>query len=250
MKKVLPQSRLLKRLPRKALDALSALVILVIVLSLFFVTKLTYPQDNKSVNAGSFAIYKGSEKREAAALMFNVYEGADVVIEILSILRNYTAKATFFIGGIWAEENAEVIREIDAAGCEIGCHGYLHKDHAKLSLEHNKEEIVKTNRLLRKYTGKTVTLFAPPSGSFGKNTEEACRSLGQKMILWTKDTIDWRDKDVSLLVKRATKNASAGDLILMHPKTQTLAALPQIIEAYLSKGLELLTVSEIIGENN
>ena len=75
MKKVLPQSRLLKRLPRKALDALSALVILVIVLSLFFVTKLTYPQDNKSVNAGSFAIHKGSEKREAAALMFNVYEG-------------------------------------------------------------------------------------------------------------------------------------------------------------------------------
>lgn len=246
MKKVLPKTPFSKPIPRRVADAVSALVVLITVFALLFVTKLTYPQDNTGVSVGNFAIYKGNDKKEAAALMFNVYEGADVVREVLGVLHRYTAKATFFIGGIWAEENAEVIREIDAAGCEIGCHGYLHKDHAKLSLEHNKEEIVKTNRLLRKYTGKTVTLFAPPSGSFGKNTEEACRSLGQKMILWTKDTIDWRDKDVSLLVKRATKNASAGDLILMHPKTQTLAALPQIIEAYLSKGLELLTVSEVI----
>ena len=246
MKKVLPQSRLLKRLPRKALDALSALVILVIVLSLFFVTKLTYPQDNKSVNAGSFAIYKGSEKREAAALMFNVYEGADIVIEILSILRKYTAKATFFIGGVWAKDNEDTIRKIAHGGHEIACHGYLHKDHAKLSVEQNKEEIVKTDRLLKEITGKPVTLFAPPSGSFGENTVTACRALGLKMILWTKDTIDWRDKDPSLLIKRATKNIKSGDLILMHPKAQTLAALPKIIETYLASGLELLTVSEVI----
>ena len=246
MKKVLPQSRLLKRLPRKALDALSALVILVTVLSLFFVTKLTYPQDSDSVKAGNFAIYKGSEKRAAAALMFNVYEGADVIAEILTILRKYTAKATFFIGGVWAENNQETILNIAKNGHEIGCHGYLHKDHAKLSVEQNKEEIVKTNRLLKEITGKPVTLFAPPSGSFGENTVTACRALGLKMILWTKDTIDWRDKDPSLLIKRATKNAKSGDLILMHPKAQTLAALPQIIEAYLGGGMELLTVSEVI----
>ena len=246
MKKVLPESRPLKLLPRKMTDVISALVVLVTVFALLFATKLTYPQDTASVNVGNFAIYKGNDKKEAAALMFNVYEGADTVREILGVLRRYTAKATFFIGGIWAEDNAEVIREIDAAGHEIGCHGYLHKDHAKLSIERNKEEIVKTNRLIKQYTGKTVLLFAPPSGSFGENTVAACRALGQKMILWTKDTIDWRDKEVSLLVKRATKNAASGDLILMHPKPQTVSALPQIIEAYLAKGLSLLTVSEVI----
>ena len=246
MKKVLPESRPLKPLPRKMTDVISALVVLCTVLALLIATKLTYPQDNISVSAGNFAIYKGSENKEAAALMFNVYEGADTVREILDILRRYTAKATFFIGGIWAEDNADVIREIEDAGHEIGSHGYAHKDHAKLSLEHNKEEMVKTNRLLRDITGKAVTLFAPPSGSFGENTVTACRALGQKMILWTKDTIDWRDKDIPLLVKRATKNIKNGDLILMHPKPQTVSALPQIIESYLAKGLSLLTVSEVI----
>ena len=246
MKKVLPKTIFSKPLPRKVADVLSAIVLLFTVTALFFATKLTYPQDTKSVDAGNFAIYKGSEQREAAALTFNVYEGADVVREILTILRKYAAKATFFIGGIWAEDNAETILEIVEGGHEIGSHGYSHKDHEKLSLEQNKEEMAKTNRLLRKITGKPVLLFAPPSGSFGENTVAACRALGQKMILWTKDTIDWRDKDVPLLVKRATKNIKNGDLILMHPKMQTVTALPQIIEAYIAKGLSLLTVSEVI----
>ena len=246
MKKVLPQSRLLKRFSRKALDLISAIVVTITVLALLFVTKVTYSQDNKSVNVGNFAIYKGKDNIGAAALTFNVYEGADIVREIMDILRNYAVKATFFIGGVWAEDNAEVIKEISANGYELGCHGYLHKDHAKLSLEQNKEEIVKTNRLIKEYTGKTVILFAPPSGSFGENTISACRALGQKMILWTKDTIDWRDKDVALLVKRATKNPSSGDIILMHPKPQTVTALPQIIQSYLAKGLSLLTISEVI----
>ena len=246
MKKVLPQSRLLKRFPRKVIDLLSSLVVIVTIFSLFFVTKLTYSKDNQSVKAGNFAIYKGNEETKAAALMFNVYEGADIVIQILEILQKYSAKATFFIGGVWAKDNADTIKKIVANGQEIGCHGYLHKDHAKLSVEQNKEEIVNTNRLIKEITGKSVILFAPPSGSFGDNTEKACAALGQKMILWTKDTIDWRDSDVPLLIKRATKNASSGDLILMHPKPQTVKALPSIIEAYLEKGLMLLTVSEVI----
>ena len=246
MKKVLPKNPHSKPKGRIMIDLIASVVIVVTIISLSLAVNMTSSQDNKTTNVGNFAIYKGNEKRQAAALMFNVYEGKEVVMEILSILRNYAVKATFFIGGIWAENNGDILRKIVESGSELGCHGYLHKDHAKLSLEQNKEEIVKTNRLIREYTGKTVTLFAPPSGSYGRNTESACRALGQKMILWTKDTVDWRDSDVSLLIKRATKNMSAGDLILMHPKPQTLTALPSIIEAYLAKGFSLLTVSEMI----
>lgn len=246
MKKVFPQDHPAKRLSRKVIDILSALVLIITITTLFFVTNMTYKQDNQAVTVGSFAIYKGSENKPVAAMMFNVYEGSDIVMEILSILRKYSVKATFFIGGIWAENNIETLRAVKESGQEIGCHGYLHKDHSKLSLEQNKEEIAKTNRLIYDSIGYTVTLFAPPSGAFGDNTENACRALGQKMILWTKDTIDWRDSDPTLLTKRATKNISNGDLILMHPKAQTVTALPTIIEAYLAQNISLTTVSEVI----
>lgn len=246
MRKVLPSGEKEKRLSRKVADTLSGCVITLTVLILLLVTGLTVPHNNESVKTSGFAIYKGEPKERAAALMFNVYEGAENVMKILSILRNYSAKATFFIGGVWAEKNARTLLEITLEGHELGSHGYLHKDHAKLSVEQNKEEITKSNRIIKNVTGRSVRLFAPPSGSFGENTEIACRALGQKMILWTKDTIDWRDNDVALLVKRATENIASGDLILMHPKDQTVLALPKIIEAYQKEGYALLPVGEIV----
>ena len=177
MKKLLPKSLTLKRLSRRAIDTISAITVAVTVLSLFFLTYMTNAQDDCISDAGNFAIYKGNEEKDAAALMFNVYEGSDVVKEILSILQKYSAKATFFVGGVWAEKNREILLAISESGQEIGCHGYLHKDHSKLSLEQNKEEIAKTNHLVKEITGNTVTLFAPPSGAFCEETEKACRAL-------------------------------------------------------------------------
>ncbi|MBO4472271.1 MAG: polysaccharide deacetylase family protein, partial [Clostridia bacterium] len=211
--KVLPAETQRKPSRRKRIEILSSLAIILTILALTFVTGMTYRYNGETERASSFAIYKGDTERKEAALMFNVYEGAENIIKILDILRKYSAKATFFIGGIWAEKNTDTLLKIVLAGQELGSHGYLHKDHAKLSIEQNKEEIAISSRLVEKVTGQPVTLFAPPSGSFGENTETACKALGMKMILWSKDTIDWRDDDVDLLVKRATKNISEGDMI-------------------------------------
>ena len=246
MKKVFPSHSEPKRRRGKRIELFSSLAIILTIIGLTFVTGLTYRYNGETERVGNFAIYKGETNEKIAALMFNVYEGAENVKKIIDILRNYSAKATFFIGGIWAEKNDETLLEISRAGLELGCHGYLHRDHAKLSTQQNKEEIAICSRFVENVTGQPITLFAPPSGSFGDNTEAACKALGMKMIMWTNDTIDWRDDDVDLLVKRATKNIAPGDMILMHPKDQTVLALPRIIEAYLKEGYKLVTVGELV----
>ena len=71
-----------------------------------------------------------------------------------------------------------------------------------------------------------MNLFAPPSGSFNKSTLDACKELGYSVIMWSKDTIDWRDKDANLIYTRATNNISGGDFILAHPTEYTLKSLP------------------------
>ena len=246
MSKVLTDRKLRKRFPRKLTDLLSMIVILLTVAALGGAALLSHSYNSKSMKVTSSAIYKGKDDQKKIALMFNVYEHAENVMTILAILRKYSAKATFFIGGIWAEKNPETLLEIKHAGQEIGCHGYLHRDHSKMTIEQNKEEIGIACRLIQNVTGEKVRLFAPPSGAFGKNTEIACQELGQKLILWSKDTIDWRDREVSLLVKRATSKPKNGDLILLHPMEQTVRALPQIIEFYQTAGFELATVGEIV----
>lgn len=178
------------------------------------------------------------------SLMINVYWGTEYIEPMLDALDDYGAKATFFIGGSWADKNIEIVELISSRGHEIGNHGYLHRDHKKLTIEQNKEEIIITSRLLTNITGKKINLFAPPSGSMGNNMTLVCEELDYKIIMWSKDTIDWRDKDADLVYTRATKNIQGGDFILMHPTAHTLSALPRILEHYKNMGVKSITVSE------
>ena len=91
-----------------------------------------------------------------------------------------------------------------------------------------------------------MRLFAPPSGAFNGVTLEIAKELGYTTIMWSKDTIDWRDKDEDLIYKRATKNAAGGDLVLMHPTKATAAVLGRIIDELAKEGLTVAPVSEVI----
>ena len=192
-------------------------------------------------------IYSGDRNSSDVALMFNVYEGTDIVNGILDVLKKYNAKATFFVGGCWADDNEKTLLRILEEGHEIGSHGYFHRDHSKLNQDQNREEMETTESLVRRLTGYDIKLFAPPSGAFSVSTLKVAENLGYKTIMWSKDTIDWRDKNTKTVYNRATKNISGGDLVLMHPKKHTLEALPKILERYQSLGLAAVTVSECIG---
>ena len=151
-------------------------------------------------------IYRcGDEQSQKVSLMFNVYWGTDEVYRILEVLKAHQAQATFFIGGCWADDNVECLRSIYAGGHEIGNHGYFHKSHDKLNLLQNQKEISSCNRFLELALGEQVKLFAPPSGAYNENTLTAVETLGMKTILWSKDTIDWRDKNAALIYSRATE---------------------------------------------
>ncbi len=192
--------------------------------------------------------YGGAEDSGAIGLTFNVYEATDNVYKFLDILDEYEAKATFFIGGSWADDNVDCVREIFKRGHALGSHGYFHKDHSKMSYDANLEEIRPSKKLLEMICGEEIGLFAPPSGAFGENTLSACDFFGMKVIMWSRDTIDWRDKDVNTVVSRATKNLKAGEFILMHPKDWTVQALPEILKYIRENGLKAATVTDLLGE--
>ena len=188
--------------------------------------------------------YRGSETANGVSLMFNVYEGEPQVNSILDILSVKGVKATFFLGGCFAASHEALVRRIVLEGHEIANHGYFHRDHAKLSFADNLHEIRAAEGIIREITGVSTRLFAPPSGSFSADTLSAAEELGYLTVMWSKDTIDWRDSDPQKIYSRATKNLRSGDLILMHPKAVTVSVLPQIIDACFSAGLTPVTVSE------
>lgn len=189
-------------------------------------------------------VYSGNRAGKNVALMFNVYEGAETVEGIIETLKKHSMKATFFIGGCWAENNEETLVKILESGNELGSHGYFHKDHSKLDEKGNRDEMLATEKLIQRVTGEKVSLFAPPSGAYSVTTLKVAENLGYKTIMWTKDTVDWRDKNAKTVYNRATKNIVGGDFVLMHPKEHTLAALDDILTYYEKLGLKASTVTE------
>ena len=192
--------------------------------------------------------YGGKEDSDAVSLTFNVYENTENVKKIMDILDEYGATATFFIGGCWADDNVDCVREIYKRGHEIASHGYFHKDHSRMSVSENLEEIRPSVKLLNMICGTEIKLFAPPSGAFCENTLNACLSLDLRVIMWSRDTVDWRDKDVNVIVSRATKELRNGEFVLMHPTDCTVTALPQILSYIRDNGLSAVTVTHNLGE--
>lgn len=193
-------------------------------------------------------LYYGAENGCGVSLMFNIYERTDNVMKILNVLDEYGAKSTFFIGGSWADDNIDCVREIFRRGHEVASHGYFHKDHSRMSVEQNLEEIIPSVKLINMICGTQITLFAPPSGAFCDATVDACLSLNLKVIMWSRDTIDWRDKNVGLIRSRATENLKNGEFVLMHPTDCTVTALPEILTYIRDNGLTAVTVSRNLGE--
>ena len=198
-------------------------------------------------SAISGVYYNGNKESNNVSLMINVYWGTEFLDDMLRILEEKNVNTTFFVGGTWAVLNEDYLTKIYNAGHELANHGYHHKDHNKLDEEGNINEIQTTHTIIKELLDVEMNLFAPPSGAYDKTTVSAAESLGYKTIMWTRDTIDWRDQDADLIYKRAIKNASGGDLILMHPTKATVEALPKIIEYFQNNNFNLTTVSNNIG---
>ncbi len=204
--------------------------------------------NNKAVSVNEPApLYRGTSDTKVS-LMINVYWGTEYIEPMLDILKRKGVKTTFFVGGMWVAENDALLKKIYDEGHEIGNHGYYHKDSKKLSDERCAQEISVTHKLVSEIVGVEMDLFAPPSGLYGSSTVNVAEKLGYRTILWSLDTIDWRDKDAELIYSRATKKIRGGDLVLMHPTEKTVDALERIIDEISAKGLTVSTVSEVLGD--
>lgn len=233
----------MKRLNRR----ITFITNIILIVAFFGVYAVSFiPESTVPIYGGNeiSAIYNGNVENKNVSIMVNVYENTKIVSAMVDLFNERGVKATFFVGGCWADDNAETLNKIVGSGHELGNHGYFHKDHKTLDYDKNYEEISLTGIVTEALCGVKPTLFAPPSGSFSEITLEAAYDLGYKVIMWSKDTIDWRDKSSDLVFRRATQNLSNGDLVLMHPKEHTLKALPDILDYYNSVGFNAVSVSE------
>ena len=208
------------------------------------------PQHSTPVlSGGTQPIYKVHTGEKKLALMCNVYWGTEYVRPYLDLAQKYNAKITFFIGGIWAAEKPALVKEMYLQGHEIANHGYNHKLASRESSSVIISELLKTDAILREITGVKPVLYAPPAGDFTQQTVLAAAENGYSTVMWSIDTIDWRDHDCAKIKRRILDNAAPGAFILTHPTADTVEALSEVMERLCSQGYSFCTVSGLIAKS-
>ncbi|MCT1576230.1 polysaccharide deacetylase family protein [Oceanobacillus kimchii] len=194
-------------------------------------------------------IYRGHPEKQMTAFLINVSWGEEYIPEILQVLKKHEVKATFFIEGKWAKENSEIVQMIDEQGHLIGNHAYNHPDMATLSEEEAYNQINQTNQILNAITGETPKWFAPPSGSFSDTVVQTAADLNMETILWTVDTIDWKNPSVSVMVNRIREKIHPGATVLMHPTASSTRGLEEMITIIKEKGYKIGTIEALLSED-
>jgi len=199
--------------------------------------------------------WHGDPSEKKIALTFDDGPNEPYTSEILKVLKDNNMHATFFMVGKNVERYPDIARAIAAAGHAIGNHSYDHRDLLKRTNTQIQDEILKTEKAITDATGQRTTLFRPPYGSRNALTVEEIRKLGYVVVEWSVSAEDWRKPGTDKIVKNVMAGAGNGAIILMHDgdkwrhgsdRSQTVAALPQIIAQLRAAGYEFVTIPELL----
>jgi len=192
-------------------------------------------------------IYSVDTEEKKVAMTFDTAWGADKTLEILKILKEYNANATFFMVGFWVEDYPEIVKAIDEQGIEIGTHSNTHPDMTKLSTSQMELELTTSIESIKKITNKDVTLFRAPYGAYDNTLLNLTDKLGLKTIQWDVDTLDWKGLSGVEICERVMSKVKNGSIILNHNNADhVLDALPLVLERLKNAGYEVVSVGELI----
>jgi len=175
--------------------------------------------------------------------------------QFLTLLEHYGVQATFFeIGRQIAEfgEKGAIERRMLADGDMIGDHTWSHPDVAGAGA-FARDQIEDAAAAIRRATGGfEPCLFRAPYGDLSPALIAEARGLGFTSIQWNIDPRDWARPGVGEIESNVIDNARPGAIVEMHDgggdRSETLAALPDIITTLRSRGYRFVTVTQLLGQ--
>lgn len=196
-------------------------------------------------------IYNVQTEEKQVAISFDAAWGADKTEEIISVLKEFNATATFFLVGFWIDKFPEKVKAIDEAGLEIGTHSNTHPDMAKLDASTMKNELVTSISKIENITGKKVELFRAPFGSYNNALLNTCDSLNLKTIQWDVDSLDWKGLSAGEVCSRVLNKVQNGSIILCHNNADHVVESTRLVLQRLTmQGYKVTAIGDLIYKDN
>jgi cellulose synthase/poly-beta-1,6-N-acetylglucosamine synthase-like glycosyltransferase/peptidoglycan/xylan/chitin deacetylase (PgdA/CDA1 family) len=224
--------------------------------------------DGGGVPGGGPVVYRGaaglaSRSLPARTVALTFDDGPDPrwTPAVLNVLEREHVPATFFVVGARAAHHPELVRRALAGGDEVGNHTWSHTDLAAAPAWRRRLELSLTQLGLEGSAGISSALLRPPYSSEPDAVGARDRAVlkeetdaGYIVVLTDRDTEDWRRPGVARIVQNGGPQGQADDagvVVLLHDaggdRSQTVAALPLLIESYKARGFRFTTVSGGLG---
>ncbi|MCR5316814.1 MAG: polysaccharide deacetylase family protein [Treponema sp.] len=180
------------------------------------------------------------------ALSFDDGPNCTTTVHDLDLLEQFCIPASFFlIGQNITEQTVPVIKRQLELGCTVECHSWCHPHMGSMGAEEIKSEVLRTDTLIEKYTGRIPEFFRPP---YIDLSETLYKSVDKPFICGA-DCQDWEDSvSCGERVRMVLDSAREGQIFLLHDtkgNEKTVEALKQIIPALLDRGFTFVTVPEL-----
>ena len=171
--------------------------------------------------------------------------------ELIRILKDNDAKATFFVTGDWCDRYPDDVRKFNEAGHEIENHSDKHPHVLGANVNDLIADTRECSRKIKMLTGKEPTLYRAPYGEYDDNLITTLDGMGMQVIQWDVDSVDWKEPSAADIKKKVLKGVKPGSILLFHNDlANTTEALPEILNELKSQGYKFVSVNELILKDN
>ncbi|WP_018756258.1 polysaccharide deacetylase family protein [Paenibacillus terrigena] len=172
---------------------------------------------------------------------------------ILDTLKKLDIKATFFVVGNRAESHPEIVQRMINEGHVLGNHSYTHANLPKIADAAFQNEVLKTEHIIKKITGKTMLFIRPPYGNVSEDQIKWLASKHMKIINWNVDSLDWKGLSADQVRDNIMSHITSGAIVLQHGAggvgedlTGTIEALPSMVAELRAQNIEIVTIPELL----
>lgn len=200
-------------------------------------------------------VRSGSRQTPRAALTFDATP-SEATVELLDALRDAGVPATFFVSGERVDERPDVVDRILRDGHQLASAGYDDGALVLRSPGHVRSQLHRTEDAVSRAVGRDALsrFFRAPYGLRGPATWAAVRSAGYRLVGWTTATRVPADSSPSYVALRASRSLAPGTVLRLSdgglgrhaPSRPPGPALPLICRAAEDRGLELVTLDELL----
>jgi peptidoglycan/xylan/chitin deacetylase (PgdA/CDA1 family) len=208
-----------------------------------------YRRDMARMSMKGGVVTNGGGREKLVALTFDDGPGP-LTMKFVALLNRLEAPSTFYVQGGMLELYPEALKAAVAGGHELGAHGWSHIDLTGAWGDTFQREVFGTRDQIKQITGVDPGTMRPVYGAVDDRVIRDASPARMVQVLWDVDTNDWQGKSAGQIADHVLQTATAGSIVLMHDggdaRRSTLRSLPRIVEGLRAKGIEFVTVSELL----